>query len=87
MQYAINCHAWPGITPTEYCFSVNKLSCNINKDLYWQIMVFLDLGSLLFKPLTSFGGLKNKIPRVQKHHNLAIEVFIHTVIIDEPPLH
>ena len=48
----------------------------MNKYLYCQIMVFLDLRILLFKPLTAFGGLKNKFPQVLKHHNLAIEVFI-----------
>ena len=55
--------------PDIVFFFVNMLSCNINKDLYCQIMVILDLGSLLFKPLTMFGGLKNKLPQVLKHHN------------------
>ena len=36
-------------------------------------------GSLLFKPLAALGGLKNKLPRVLKQHNVPIEVIIHTL--------
>ena len=52
----------------------------MNKDLYWQIMVFLDLGSLLFKPPHWVQSLKNNLPQVLKQHNLAIDVFITTII-------
>ena len=62
----------------DILFFVNILSCNMNKYLYCQIMVFLDLGILWFKPLTALRGLKNKFAQVLKHHNLSIEVFIYT---------
>ena len=56
------------------------LLCNMNNYLYWHIMLFQDLGTLLFKPLAALGGLKNKLPQVLKQHNVPIEVIIHTLI-------
>ena len=53
----------------------------MNNYLYWHIMLFQDLGTLLFKPLAALGGLKNKLPQVLKQHNVPIEVIIHTLII------
>ena len=52
----------------------------MNNYLYYHIILFYDLGTLLFKPLAGLGGLKNKIPQVLKQHNMAIEVVIHTLM-------
>ena len=55
----------------------------MNNYLYGHIMLFYDFGILLFKPLAALEGLKNKLPQVLKQHNVAIEVVIHTLIVDK----